>query len=326
MGNQLQIGGVAGQAVGLLVVQVLNAVFYAAQKHIGLVQCLRCVGGHQTGLHQAGQCVQRCALAQLGKLPAPNDLQQLHGEFDFSDTATTELDIVGAFGPPRAQAPRLRSNLLVQHPQSLKHVVVKVAAKHKRRDHLAQSLDLIDTSRRRHHPRFQPCQTLPFTALHLEILFQGVKRHHAVARLAVGAQGQVHAKDLAMLGGLAYQGIELLDHFVKVAVVANHAATPFDTLGLPIFIEHIDQIDIAGHIQFTRAQFAHADDPKFSTCALGCHGRAMALVHTRQGFLQSFAQAEFSECGHALHDGVQGRLLFAVQHHQSLQHQLAQYA
>lgn len=116
MGNPLQIGRVAGQAVGLLVVQVLNAVFHAAQKHISLVQCLRCVGGHQTGLHQTGQRVQRCALAQLGKLPAAHHLQQLHGEFNFSDTATTELDIVGAFGPPCAQAQRLRSNLLVQHP------------------------------------------------------------------------------------------------------------------------------------------------------------------------------------------------------------------
>ena len=281
MGNPLQVGGVAGQAVGLLVIKVLNAVFHAAQKHISLVQRLRCVGGHQTGLHQTGQRVQRCALAQLGKLSTPHHLQQLHSEFNFSNTATAELDIVGAFRPPRAQAQRLRSNLLVQHPQSLKHVVVKVAAKHKRCDHLAQSLDLIDTSRRRHHPRFQPCQTLPFTALHLEILFQGVKRHHAVARLAVGAQGQVHAKDLAMLGGLAYQGVKLLDYFVKVAMVANHAATAFDALGLTILIEHIDQIDITGDIQFTRTQFAHANNPKFSSRALGCHGRAMALIHTR---------------------------------------------
>jgi DNA polymerase-3 subunit alpha len=36
-------------------------------------------------------------------------------------------------------------------------------------------------------------------------------------------------------------------------------------------------------------QFAHADDPKFSSCTLGCHGCAMALVNSRQRFLQSFA-------------------------------------
>ena len=181
VGNPLQIGGVAGQAVGLLVVKVLNAVFHAAQKYISFVQRQRCVGGHQAGLHQTGQRVQRCALAQLGKLPAPHHLQQLHGELNFSNASTTELDIVGALWPPRAQAQRLRSDLLVQHPQSLKHVVVEVAAKHERRDDLAQGLDLIDASRWRHHPRLQPCQTFPFTALHLEIFFQCIKRHHAVA-------------------------------------------------------------------------------------------------------------------------------------------------
>ena len=129
-----------------------------------------------------------------------------------------------------------------------------------------------------------------------------------------------------MLSGLAYQGIKLLNHLVKVAVVAHPATTAFDALGLPILIENIDQIDIAGHIQFTRPQFAHANDPHFCSCALGCHGRAMAQIDPRQGFLQSLIQAEFSQRGHALGDGFQGCLLRAVQHYQSLQHQLAQDA
>ena len=226
-------------------------------------------------------------------------MQQLHSELNFSDTATTELDIVGAFGPPRAQTLRLRSNLLVQHPQGLKHVVVEVAAKNKRRDNFAQSLDLIDASRRCDHPRLEPRQTLPFAALHLEILFQSVKRHHAVARLAVGAQRQIHAKDLTVFGGFANQGIKLLDHFVKVAVVANHATSVVDALRLPVLIKHIDQVDVTGHIQFPRAQFAHADDPKFSSCTLGCHGCAMAQINTGQGFLQSLVQAELSQRRHA---------------------------
>ena len=147
-----------------------------------------------------------------------------------------------------------------------------------------------------------------------------------MARLAVGAQRQIHAKDLTVLGGLADQGIQLLDHFVKVAVVAHHATSVVDALRLPVLIKHIDQVDVTGHIQFPRAQFAHAHHPQLVPCALSRHGRAMALINPCQGFFQSLVQAELSQRRHALGDGVQGCLLLAVQHNQSLQHQLTQDA
>ena len=53
--DPLQVGGLGGQLVGLLVVQILDAVFHLAQKHVGLVQGQRGVGGHQSRLHQGLQ-------------------------------------------------------------------------------------------------------------------------------------------------------------------------------------------------------------------------------------------------------------------------------
>ena len=71
--------------MGLLVVQVLNAVFDLAQKHIGLGQCVGRGGWHQVGLAQALQGLQCGACAQLRKVTTAHDLQQLHREFNFTN-------------------------------------------------------------------------------------------------------------------------------------------------------------------------------------------------------------------------------------------------
>ena len=86
-GNPGQVGVLGGQHMGLLVVQVLNAVLHLAQEDIGLGQCLGGGLGHQAGLGQPLQRVQGGAGAQLGKLPAAHHLQQLHGELDLSNAA-----------------------------------------------------------------------------------------------------------------------------------------------------------------------------------------------------------------------------------------------
>ena len=73
--------------MGLLVVQVLDAVLDLAQKAIGCAERFHRRAGHQAGTAQARQGVQRGTRAQLGELPTAHHLQQLHGEFDFPNTA-----------------------------------------------------------------------------------------------------------------------------------------------------------------------------------------------------------------------------------------------
>ena len=54
--HPIQVFVVGGQHMGLLIVQVLNAVLDLTQKHIGLGQRISGGGGHEVGLAQALQC------------------------------------------------------------------------------------------------------------------------------------------------------------------------------------------------------------------------------------------------------------------------------
>ena len=129
-----QIRIVRGQHMGLLVVQVLNAVFHLAQKYIGRTQGLRGGGGHQSRFGQARQGAQRRAGAQLRKLPAAHHLEQLHGEFNFADPAARQLHVVVALGSPGTALGGMVADLAVQHPQGIKHAIVQVAPEHKGHD------------------------------------------------------------------------------------------------------------------------------------------------------------------------------------------------
>ena len=158
--------------MGLLVVQVLNAVLNLAQKHIGRAQGL-CRGvGHEPSFGHALQSIQSGAGAQLGELPATHHLQQLHCELDLPNPAARELDVVGAFRVPSAALGRMLANLMVQCAQGLKNVVIQVASKHKGQHHPTQSLGrpVNDGTARGHHPAFHPGKAFPFAALHLQVL------------------------------------------------------------------------------------------------------------------------------------------------------------
>ncbi|MPM43079.1 hypothetical protein SDC9_89752 [bioreactor metagenome] len=76
-----------GQHMGLLVVQVLDAVLHLAQKNVCSGERLCGFLRHETGARQALQGLERGTAAQLGELPAAHYLQQLHGEFDLADAA-----------------------------------------------------------------------------------------------------------------------------------------------------------------------------------------------------------------------------------------------
>ena len=137
-GDPVEVGVVGRQHVGLLVVQVLDAVFDPAQEHVGAGQRVGGVAGHQAGARQALERFQRGARAQFGKLAAAHHLQQLHREFDLADAAARQLDVVGPLGPAGAALAGVVANLLVQRAQRLEHAVVQVAAKHEGQHHTAQ--------------------------------------------------------------------------------------------------------------------------------------------------------------------------------------------
>jgi len=85
--NPIQIGIHRWQNVGLLVVQILNAVLDLAQEDIGFGQGI-CSGlGHQPGNGQFLQGTLCGAGAQLGELSSADHLQKLHREFNLANAA-----------------------------------------------------------------------------------------------------------------------------------------------------------------------------------------------------------------------------------------------
>ncbi len=124
--------------MGLLVVQVLDAVLDPAQELVGTRQCVGRGLRHQPGSRQPLQRIERGPRAQFGELAAAHHLQQLYGELDLADAAARELDVVGALGPAGGTAIRLVTHLLVQLAQALEHAVIEIAPVHERRHHLAE--------------------------------------------------------------------------------------------------------------------------------------------------------------------------------------------
>ena len=95
---------------------------------------------------------------------------------------------------------------------------------------------------------------------------------------------QVEAKHKAVLGGLANQRIKGFDLVRKILMIGDTAAALVHRLsvGLPnscaVVVIHINQIDIAGHIELARAQLAHAHHPHQSTLTAWAQWRAVKRI------------------------------------------------
>jgi hypothetical protein len=326
----------------LLVVQVLDAVFYLAQKGVGLGQRVRGGSGHEVGVVQPHQCVQRGAAAQFGESTATHHLQQLHGEFDFADAAAREFDVVRTLGVSGGALAGVLADLAVQAAQGFEHAVVEVAAEHERQHHTAQGVGRAarDGGTGRHHAALEPRKAFPFAPLHQEVFLQRAQRHRRRAGAAVGAQHQIDTEHVAVFGGVAHQRVDAFDGLGKVFVVGDAVAPGAVACGLAVHVVDVDQVDVAGDVELARAKLAHADDPQLGAlehrALCGHHGgghgrvfvqrRAIEVVEFQLGLGQGFVQRQLGQLGHGAGDDVQRRGAFGVEHHQTLDHQMAQHA
>ena len=288
-----------GQHMGLLVVEVLDTVLHTAQKHIRPRQCIGRLLGHEPRLGEALQRIQRGPATQFGELPAAHHLQQLHGELDFADAAARQLHIVGALRMSGAALGGVLADLPVQGAQRVKHAVVQITAEHERQHHAAQRQHFCaaDSALRRHHPALEPGKTLPFAALYLQVFLQRRQRHRCGAGIAMGPQGQVHPEDKTMFGGVADQAVDDLHRMGKVLMVGN-AAAPLGVAGrFSVLCIHIDQVDVAGHIELARTELAHADHPQGHGLPVGRERCAVAAVQLAAGVKARLVQRELCQFG-----------------------------
>ncbi|MNS70235.1 hypothetical protein D3C72_1035760 [compost metagenome] len=327
-GHPVQVVVARGQYMGLLVVQVLDAVLHLAQKGVGIGKGLGGRIGHQACAGKAPQCFEGRAAAQLGELSAAYHLQQLHDELDLADAAAREFDVIGALRVPGAALGCMLADLAVQVAQRVEHRIVEVAAEHKGQHHATQCLHVgrANVGERRDDAAFHPGKALPFAAVGLQVVFQRRQRDGRRARVAVGAQHQVDAKDETVLGGVANQLVDPLDGAQKVLVVAELAPPVWPSGGIAVLFVHIDQVDVAGDIELARAQLAHADHPELHRLAIGALRRAVRDIQLRTGGGGGGIECQLGQLGDAAGHRGKGGVVVAVQIDQALHHQLAQDA
>ena len=118
--------------MGLLIVQILNAVLQPAQENVGPSQRVGGLARHQAGMGQSGQRVTGGPGPELRKLPAAHNLQQLHGELNLANAPARHLHIVGPFGVARAAPGGMFANLPVQNTQGVENRVIQIAPEYKR--------------------------------------------------------------------------------------------------------------------------------------------------------------------------------------------------
>ena len=96
--------------------------------------------------------------------------------------------------------------------------------------------------------------------------------------------------------------------------------------GLAVVFIDIDKVDVRRHVQLTRAELAHADDPEVDALAPCVQRRAVAFIGLDLRLHKGQLQRCLGQVRHAAGDSIQRRGFFDVQHRQPFQHQLARHA
>ena len=171
-------------------------------------------------------------------------------------------------------------NLPVQYSQRVEYVVVKVAPEYKGDHNAAQPQGRAPTRicERHHDAALEPGKTFPLASLDMEILFQRSKRYGGRAGVAVRPQSQVNPEYKTMLGGVANHAVNRTHGLGEVLVVGDACAPLCVTRSFAILIVNVDQIDIAGDIEFTRTKLAHTDNPEQRALALRGSRHAVCVI------------------------------------------------
>jgi len=132
-----------------------------------------------------------------------------------------------------------------------------------------------------------------------------------------------------VLGGVADQAVDRLDLVREVFVVRDLPAAVAASDGFTVVVVDIDQVDVAGDIQFARPQLAHADHPHPGAFPAGGLRRAVLGVEHGARLPHGHVEGQFRQFGHGAGHDFQRCLVFAgavaIEHHQPFHHQLAQH-
>ncbi len=207
------------QLVGLLVIQSLQAIFHAAQEAIGIGELIRRRWAQTPAIGQPGQNIQQLPAPQGHVLATAHQLERLHDELDFPNSAGPQLDVLR-----HILAGHFLSNEPLHIPQRSEHAVVQVAPIYKGGEDLLEKLRRVSVGGRDGFC-FDIGVAFPVAAVLDEIGLQGRQAHRQRPRAAKGSQPRIDAVYRAIRGGGIQQpNNELAQLDKKVAVIQGTIA------------------------------------------------------------------------------------------------------
>jgi hypothetical protein len=246
-----------GQAVGLGILQVLQAMLEVAQESVGVQQAGHGLRRQQLALGQQAQGGAGRAFAQCRVAPAADQLEHLGQEFDLADAAAPQLDVVAALGMQALLAADLGADLGVHGADRVDHAEIEVAPEHERAHDCFQRGDVQRVAGDR--ARLDPGVALPLAALHDQVFLDHREAGRQRAGLAVRAQRHVDAEGETVLGDFGQRRDQLLAEADKELVVRQLALAGAGG-GIAILRVDEDQVDIGRDVQLEAALLAHGND------------------------------------------------------------------
>src|SRR5262249_16683055 len=254
--------------MGLLVVQILQAVLEPAQEDISLGKFADRAGGQQIAFAKHREHGERGPVAERSYSSPADQLEQLHDEFDFAYAAGTELDVVGEIPPLD-----LAADLPVQLAQRPQRVVVEMAPVDEG-SHQFVELRLTVACE---YAALDPGIALPFAALGCEVAFQRFEARTQRSAVTVGPQTHVHPEHVAAGGHFGQHCNQLASQAREVFVIADRTrAGGLAVLGIGEY-----QVDVRRDVELGASQFAHADYVESLDPAPAVRNR-MAVLRAKQ--------------------------------------------
>ena len=200
-GDRIERARFHGEAMGLLVLDHLEAMLDRAVEAICLRQILGQLRLQVTGGGQGGERVERRRRAQARIAAAVNHLLRLGEEFDLANPAAAALDVI-------ARAERLDLGIMIAHPQAdaanfVDHAEIERAAPNERFDRIQKAL--AERAVAAAGAGADEGGSLPRQSGRFIISDRRAHRQHDRSDLGRRAQPQVDARDITVGGALLEQ-------------------------------------------------------------------------------------------------------------------------
>ncbi len=195
--------------------------FEVAQESVGTQQLFHDGRFQQALVRHRAQGGARGTFAQLRIAPATYQLKHLREEFDFADAAAAQLDVVAAVRVQPLLAVDLGADLAVHGADGIDDAKIEVAAEDEGPHDGVERGNVFRLAR--HGARLDPGIALPFAALHDQVLLHHAQAGGQRARVAVRAQGHVHAEGKAVLRDLGQGGDQFLAHANEKLMIGQAA-------------------------------------------------------------------------------------------------------